>query len=61
MGFVDYRVGLEFVHKGVVVESEHFVPWRHANFLEKGCSMGWVRWTHFVLMVDGVLRIEAAP
>jgi hypothetical protein len=61
MGFVDYRVGLAFVHKGVVAESEHFVLWRHVGFLEKGRSMDWVRWTHFVLVVDGVLWIEAAP
>ena len=39
MGFVDYRVGLAFVHEGVVAESEHFVLWRHVDFLEKGCSM----------------------
>ena len=61
MGFVDYGVGLAFVHKGVVAESEHFVPWRHADFLEKGRSMDWVRRTHFVLVVDGVLRIEVTP
>jgi hypothetical protein len=61
MGFVDYRVGLAFVHKGVVAESEHFVPSRHADFLERGRSTGWVRRTHFVLVVDGVLRIKAAP
>jgi hypothetical protein len=61
MGFVDYRVGLAFVHKGVVAESEHFVPWRHADFLEKGRSTGWVRWTHFFLVVDGVLWIKGAP
>ena len=61
MGFVGYRLGLAFVHKGVVAESEHFVPWRHTDFFEKGHSTDWVRRTHFVLMVDGVLRIEAAP
>ena len=55
MGFVDYRVGLAFVHKGVVPKSEHFVPWRHVDFLEKGRSTGWVRRTHFVLVVDGIL------
>ena len=38
MGFVDYRVGLTFVHKGVVVESAHFFLWRHVGFLEKGRS-----------------------
>jgi hypothetical protein len=61
MGFMGYRVGLAFVHKGVVVESEHFSPWRHVGFLEKGCSTDWVWQTHFVLMVDGRHRIEAAP
>ena len=61
MGFVDYRVGLAFVHKGVVAKSEHFVPWRHAGFLEKGRSTDWVRQTDFVLVVDGVFRIEVAP
>jgi hypothetical protein len=61
MGFVDYRVGLAFVHKGFVVESKYSVPWMHADFLEKGRSMGWVRRTHFFLVVDGILRIEATP
>ena len=61
MGFVGYRVGLAFVHKGVVVESEHFVLPRTVGFLEKGRSTDWVRWTHFVHVVDGRLRIEAAP
>jgi hypothetical protein len=61
MGFEGYRVGLAFVHKGVVAESEHFVPWRHADFLEKGRSTDWVRQTHFVLVVDGGLRLEVAP
>jgi hypothetical protein len=61
MGFVGYRVGLAFVHKGVVAESEHFSPWRHADFLEKGRSTDWVQQTHFVPMVDGVLRIDVAP
>ena len=37
-----------------------FVPWRHADFLEKGCSMDWVQQTHFVLMVDGGLRLAVA-
>ena len=61
MGFVDYREGLAFVHKGVVAKSEHFVLWRHVGFLEKGRSMDWVRWTHFVLVVDGGLRLEVSP
>jgi hypothetical protein len=61
MGFVGYRVGLEFVHKGVVAESENFVSWRHVGFLEKGRSMDWVWQTHFFHVVDGGLRIEAAP
>jgi hypothetical protein len=54
-------VGLAFVHKGVVAESKHFVLWRHVGFLEKGRSTDQVRRTHFVLVVDGVLQIEAAP
>ena len=61
MGFVDYRVGFEFVHKGVVVDSKHFFLWRHADFLEKGRSTDWVRQTHFVLVVDGGLQLEVAP
>jgi hypothetical protein len=51
MGFASYRVGLAFVHKGVVTESEHFVRWRHVGFLEKGRSMDWVWKTHFILVV----------
>jgi hypothetical protein len=61
MGFAGYRVGLAFVHKGVVAESEHFVPWRHVGFLEKGRSTDWVWRTRFVLVVDDRLWIEAAP
>ena len=61
MGFVGYRVGLAFVHKGVAMESENFVLLRTVGFLEKGCSTDWVWRTHFVLVVDGRLRIEAAP
>ena len=61
MGFVDYRVGLAFVHKGVVAESEHFFLWRHMDFLEKGRSTDWVQWTHFVLVVDGGLQLEVSP
>ena len=61
MGFAGYRLGLEFVHKGVVAESEYFVLLRTVGFLEKGRSTDWVRRTHFVLVVDGVLRIEVAP
>jgi hypothetical protein len=38
MGFVDYRVGLAFVHKGVAAESKHSALWRHVGFLEKGRS-----------------------
>ena len=60
MGFVGYRVGLAFVHKGVVAGSEHFVLSRTVGFLEKGRSMDWVRRTHSVLVVDGRLRIEVA-
>ena len=40
MGFVGYRVGLAFVHKGVVAESGHFFLSRTMGFLEKGRSMG---------------------
>jgi hypothetical protein len=58
---VGYRVGLAFVRKGVVAESEHFVLPRSVGFLEKGRSMDWVRWTHFVCVVDGILWIEADP
>ena len=61
MGFVDYRVGLAFVHKGVIAESEHFSLWRNVGFLEKGLSTDLVQRTHFVLVVDGRLRIETAP
>ena len=61
MGFLDYRVGLAFVHKGVVADSEHFVPWRHADFLERGCSTDWVPQTEFVLVADGGLQLEVAP
>ena len=39
MGFVDYRVGLAFVHKGVVAESENFVLPRTVGLVEKGRSM----------------------
>ena len=61
MGFEDYKMDLGFVHKDFVAEFEDCVLPRTVVFLEKGCSMDWVRWTHFVLVVDGVLRIEAAP
>jgi hypothetical protein len=61
MGFAGYRVGLAFVHKGVIAESEHFVLPRTVGFLEKGCSTDWVRRTHFVHVVDCRLRIEASP
>jgi hypothetical protein len=59
MGFAGYRVGLAFVHKGVVAESEHFVRWRHVGFLEKGCSMDWVWKTHYFLwlVIDSRLRL----
>ena len=61
MGFEGYRLDLAFVHKGVVVELEDFVLLRTVDFPEKGRSVDWVWWTHFVRMVDGRLRIEAAP
>ena len=38
MGFAGYRVGLVFVHKGVVVELENCVLPRTVGFLEKGYS-----------------------
>ena len=43
------------------MRQSHFVPWRHADFLEKGSSTDWVRQTHFVLVVDGGLRLEVSP
>ena len=61
MGFVDYRVGLAFVHKGFFVEPEHFVLPRTVGFLEKGCSTDWVGQKHFFRVVDGGLRLEVSP
>ena len=61
MVFVGYRLGLAFVHKGVVAESENFFLSRAVGFLEKGRSTDWVRRTHFARVVDGRLRIEVAP
>jgi hypothetical protein len=61
MGFVDYRLGLEFVHKGVVAESKNCVLPRTVGFLEKGRSTDWVWQTHFIHVVDGRLQIEAVP
>ena len=37
------------------------VLWRHVDYLEKGCSTGWVERTQFVLGVDGGLQFEVAP
>jgi hypothetical protein len=42
MGFEGYRMGLEFVHKEVVAESENCVLPRTMDFLEKGRSTDWV-------------------
>ena len=43
------------------MQQAQFFPWRHADFLGKGCSMDWVQRTHFVLVADGGLRLEVAP
>jgi hypothetical protein len=39
MGFEGYGLGLEFVHKEVVAESENFVLSGTMGFLKKECSM----------------------
>ena len=39
MGFDDFRLGLELVHKEVVAESEDCVLLGTVDFLEKGCSI----------------------
>ena len=61
MGFEGYGLGWAFFHKEVVVESENCVLPKTMGFLEKGRSTDWVRRTHFVRVVDGRIRIEAAP
>jgi hypothetical protein len=38
MGFEDYKLDLEFVYKGVVVELGNCALPRTMDFLEKGCS-----------------------
>ena len=43
------------------VQWTHFFSWRHADFLEKGCSTDWVQRTQFVLVVDGGLRLDVSP
>jgi hypothetical protein len=42
------RISLKRDTPRIGVQRTHFVPWRHVDFLEKGCSTDWVQQTRFV-------------